>query len=73
MEQACAFTVCKCVCTIAHYTFYTICMFMFPVQGHYQTKTNIQKKAMGDVTANSQSACRHILKHLCPSVQKKKS
>lgn len=47
MEQACAFTVCKCVCTIAHYTFYTICMFMFPVQGHYQTKTNKQKKPWG--------------------------
>lgn len=35
------------MCIIAHYTFYTICMFMFPVQGHYQTKTNKQKKSHG--------------------------
>lgn len=71
MEQGCAFT---SVCTIAHYTFYSTCMFMLPVQGHCQKKKNKKKNSHGEHLSKlteSLLLCRHILKNLSPAVQKK--
>lgn len=61
-----------CLCTIAQYTFYIICMIMLPIQGHCQKKK--KKNAVGNIPANSESLllCRHILEHLSPAVSKKK-